>query len=79
MEVLPTLLGAVATIIPFGVRAVKQLIQLRRLNSVAVDKTGTKVTITGHRDDRVVLDVTNDAEADRLAEYLDRFDSPGGR
>ncbi|MEU0037335.1 hypothetical protein [Streptomyces sp. NPDC006333] len=73
------LFGVLGAVLPFGLRAIKQLLQLRRLDSVAVDKTGTKVTITGHRDDRVVLDVTNDAEADKLKDYLNRYDSSSGR
>ncbi|MET7304917.1 hypothetical protein [Embleya sp. NPDC005575] len=75
MEELPILLAtSLSTVVPLVWRMVRTALQLRRLNKVAVDTTGTKVTISGGRDHNVVLDVTNAADAKEIEGYLDRYD-----
>jgi len=76
-------LGAViATFIPVGWRAFRQLLQLRRLNSVQVDIAGHKVTfeVKGRDAHFVDLDLADAGEAARLDQFLNEYDSkPAGR
>ncbi|MFD4577712.1 hypothetical protein ACFWNK_36170 [Streptomyces sp. NPDC058417] len=74
--------AVIISFIPAGWRAVRQLIQLRRLNSVQVDIAGHKVTFEAKgRDSQFVdLDLSDADEAARLNRFLNRYDSkPAGR
>ena len=81
-EVAGALAAVIATFIPDGWRAFRQLMQLRRLNSVQVDVAGHKVTfeVKGRDAHSVKLDLADASEAARLDEFLNEYDSkPTGR
>ncbi|MEW1615317.1 MULTISPECIES: hypothetical protein [unclassified Streptomyces] len=71
------LIGVIATFIPAGWRAFRQLLQLRRLNSVQVDIAGHKVTFeVGGRDAHSVnLNLANASEAAQFDKFLNEYDS----
>jgi hypothetical protein len=76
------LAAVVATFIPVGWRAVRQLLQLRRLNSVQVDIVAHEVTfeVKGRDAHSVKLDLAKAGEAARLDQFLNEYDSkPAGR
>ncbi|MEV8596173.1 hypothetical protein ACIHFC_34460 [Streptomyces sp. NPDC052013] len=75
-NVLVAVMGAAAGSLPLVVTTIKKWLQMRRLNSVNVDKSGLKVTVTTHGHDPIELDLTDEDDAKRLKDYLDRYDSP---
>ncbi|MFI0817160.1 hypothetical protein ACH4TX_11720 [Streptomyces sp. NPDC021098] len=81
-EIAGVLAGVIASFIPVGWRAFRQLLQLRRLNSVQVDIASHKVTFEAKGRDAhsVNLDLANASEAARFDEFLNEYDSrPAGR
>ncbi|MFF6904468.1 hypothetical protein ACFY9Q_00825 [Streptomyces sp. NPDC012389] len=75
-------LGVLAgTFVPIIYQAIKQLLQLRRLNSVHVDIDRHTATImpAGRDANPVDIDLTDKEEAARLNRYLDRYDRRAGR
>ncbi|MFG2439034.1 hypothetical protein [Streptomyces sp. NPDC048508] len=80
-EIAGVLAAVIATFIPVGWRAFRQLAQLRRLNSVRVDIARHKVTleVKGYNAHSVNLDLADASEAAQFDEFLNgRNSKPTG-
>ncbi|MFF8932804.1 hypothetical protein ACF1AO_36760 [Streptomyces longwoodensis] len=76
-EIAGVLAAVIATFVPVGLKAFRQLLQLRRLNSVQVDIPSHRVTLeVKGRDARpVALNLADASEAARFDAFLNQYDS----